>query len=196
MYLTIDDFDSEGNANQDGISLCFPFEPTSKELQQPFDFWTMKGSGIPSNATIITPPETSSGEVAIFNDGKWENKEDHRGKEIYSKDDGSVLIVKDIGKYGDDYTELKPGSEFDEWKDGAWVKNIDREKESKIADNSALKKNTLTLINQTTQAWQSQLILGIISDQDKSQLKMWMEYYKIVQDLDESDVNMEIPKHP
>jgi hypothetical protein len=38
-----------------------------------------------------------------------------------------------------------------------------------------------------TQAWQTQLILGIITDGDKESLTKWMQYVQAVQAIDESD---------
>ena len=43
--------------------------------------------------------------------------------------------------------------------------------------------------NGITQAWQTQLLLGIITDADKATLTAWMKYEQAVQAIDVSDVS-------
>lgn len=50
------------------------------------------------------------------------------------------------------------------------------------------KKQLLADANQKTQAWQTQLMLGMISDADKKLLITWMEYVQKIQALDGNEV--------
>ncbi|MBH2948239.1 tail fiber assembly protein [Serratia marcescens] len=55
-----------------------------------------------------------------------------------------------------------------------------------VAQAEAKKKNLLTDANSKTQAWQTQLMLGMISDDDKESLIKWMSYVQKVQSIDTS----------
>nr|WP_240155280.1 tail fiber assembly protein [Pantoea multigeneris] len=66
------------------------------------------------------------------------------------------------------------------------------------ADNAkAIKSALLAEANTNTQPWQTQLMLGIISDSDKDSLITWMKYYQAVQAIDISKAPEIIwPVHP
>ena len=53
---------------------------------------------IPAFATLVEPPKTKAGEVAIFNNGKWQVEEDHRGETVYSLDTREAQTWSKIGK--------------------------------------------------------------------------------------------------
>ena len=53
---------------------------------------------IPAFATLVKPPKTKAGEVAIFNNGKWKIEEDHRGETVYSLDTREAQTWSKIGK--------------------------------------------------------------------------------------------------
>ena len=73
---------------------------------------------------------------------------------------------------------------------GKWVFNgkkiIPRiyTKEEYKAQAQAQKELLLDEANKKTQAWQTQLMLGIITDADKASLILWMEYVQKVQAID------------
>lgn len=55
-----------------------------------------------------------------------------------------------------------------------------------IEQAAAKKQGLLSQANSFTQPWQTQLMLGIISDPDKELLTKWMKYYQEVQAIDVS----------
>lgn len=58
------------------------------------------------------------------------------------------------------------------------------------------KKALLSEVNTVTQPWQTQLMLGIISDADKASLTTWMKYYQQVQAVDTSTAPDSWPQPP
>ncbi|MGS2173364.1 tail fiber assembly protein [Escherichia coli] len=60
------------------------------------------------------------------------------------------------------------------FKDGVVVKRTYTEEEQKQAENE--KQSLLQLVRDKTQLWDSQLRLGIISDENKQKLTEWMLY--------------------
>nr|WP_315854779.1 tail fiber assembly protein [Serratia marcescens] len=65
------------------------------------------------------------------------------------------------------------------------VKRVYTEEELK-AQAETEKAKRLAFANKKTQAWQSQLMLGMIGEEDKQSLIAWMEYVKQVQAIDTS----------
>ena len=59
-------------------------------------------------------------------------------------------------------------------------------KEQLIAEAEAKKQALIDEVNQKTQLWQTQLMLGIITEEDKASLKEWMLYVQKVQAVDPS----------
>lgn len=59
-------------------------------------------------------------------------------------------------------------------------------KEQLIAEAEANKQALIAEANQKTQLWQTQLMLGIITDEDKASLREWMLYVQEVQAVDPS----------
>lgn len=55
-----------------------------------------------------------------------------------------------------------------------------------VENARAIKSRLLSEANTNTQPWQTQLLLGIISNDDKTSLTKWMRYYQEVQEIDTS----------
>ncbi|MFP7605642.1 tail fiber assembly protein [Serratia quinivorans] len=65
------------------------------------------------------------------------------------------------------------------------------------AQAESKKEKLITSANKKTQAWQTQLMLGMISDEDKKSLMAWMNYVQKVQAVDVSLVpNITWPDQP
>ncbi len=70
-------------------------------------------------------------------------------------------------------------------------------KEQQIAEAEAKKQALISEASQKTQLWQTQLILGIITEEDKASLKEWMMYVQEVQAVDVStDADIDWPVKP
>ena len=68
--------------------------------------------------------------------------------------------------------------------------------EELIAEAEKQKAQILQTINETTQMWQTQLLLGIITDDDKASLTDWMKYAQQVQAVDTSKSPAKWPETP
>ena len=86
-----------------------------------FDYKWEVGTGIAANGTLEIPPEAQEGFVRVWNNQSWELKEDHRDKLVYSKLDRSESKVDYIGSIKEEYTLLKPSTEFDLWNGSEWI---------------------------------------------------------------------------
>ncbi|WP_417883026.1 hypothetical protein [Vibrio rumoiensis] len=67
--------------------------------------------------------------------------EDHRGKTIYNTQDcKQSKIVEKLGVIEDDWTLLKPSTQFDEWIDSEWVTNEQMEYEAQVQQVDAIRR--------------------------------------------------------
>ncbi|MEM8158299.1 tail fiber assembly protein [Morganella morganii] len=77
---------------------------------------------------------------------------------------------------------MKPMSDKEYWE----YINPPVTKEQLIVEAEAKKQALIDEVNQKTQLWQTQLMLGIITEEDKASLKEWMLYAQKVQAVDTS----------
>ena len=81
------------------------------------------------------------------------------------------------------------------FKDGVVVKRTYTEEEQRQqAENE--KQSLLQLVRDKTQLWDSQLRLGIISDENKQKLTEWMLYAQKVESTDTSSLPVTFPEQP
>ncbi|OTG64336.1 hypothetical protein B9T25_12920 [Acinetobacter sp. ANC 4470] len=87
--------------------------------QHSFEYLWVVGTGLAPNSTLNKPPNDKQGFACVWVDEKWEYKENHIGKTIYSIADKTAKVVKNIGKIEKGYTLLAP-SQFDTWSGTVW----------------------------------------------------------------------------
>ena len=81
------------------------------------------------------------------------------------------------------------------FKDGAVIRRTYTEEEQRQqAENE--KQSLLQLVRDKTQLWDSQLRLGIISDENKQKLTEWMLYAQKVESTDTSSLPVTFPEQP
>ena len=190
-------FGDDGNATQTGNATCYSFNPDTGEYVGRFDFWTLIGSGIPGSSTLIAPPTTGEKEVPVFSNGQWSVLADHRGETVYSTKDKAVSVVNDLGDYPADTTPIAPATNYDAWNGQKWVTDTDASHKGAVAQADSKKAILLSEANAYTGPWQTQLLLGIITDTDKASLTTWMTYYQQVQQVDTSKApDIDWPQKP
>jgi len=81
-----------------------------------------------SNRIVPMPPEEKEGFAIIFKDEEYHQLEDHKGKTVYSINDGQNLTIQELGPIPESYTlDPRPSPLYD-FRDGkGWVVNKTRE---------------------------------------------------------------------
>lgn len=178
--------DNDGLAKSAGTLKVYNFDAVTGEYTGTTDEYLLPGVGIPANACTSVPPSVASGQVVIFRNGSWLTEPDHRGETVYSVADGSELMVTETGEYPSGTTTLKPSSGFDSWDGKKWVTDTDALRAADVAEAARHKAELISQANSMTQAWQTQLSLGIITETDRASLTVWMMYIQMVQTVDVS----------
>lgn len=176
--------DKNGLAKSAGTLTIYNFDAVSGEFTGSNDEYLAQGVGLPANACTAIPPEAEGGHVAIYIDGSWQVVVDHRGETVYSTADGKMLLVSALGNYPAGTTTLAPSTDFDKWDGEKWVTDTEAQRAAGLQAAESEKIARISEANSVTQAWQTQLRLDIINDEDKASLTAWMKYVQSVQSVD------------
>jgi hypothetical protein len=177
---------AEGLAEIAGTLTIYNFAPETGLFAGSSQEFLAQGVGLPAYSTGNAPPADVVGQVCLFLDGKWQQVADHRGETVYSKATGEAVQVTQPGGYPDGTTTLKPATVFDKWGGAAWVTDTAAQHQADVTAAQAEKAALISEAGSVTQAWQTQLALGIITDADKASLILWMKYLQAVQAVDVS----------
>lgn len=188
--------DKNGLAKSAGTVTVYNFNAVSGEFTGSSDEFLAQGVGLPANACITAPPATETGRVALYRDGSWLDVADHRGETIYSVTDGEPVLIDGPGDYPADTTPLKPATAWDKWNGEKWVADPAEEKAAAIKEAEERRAALITEANKVTQAWQTQLLLGIITEKDKATLIAWMKYIQAVQSVELTAKEITWPQKP
>lgn len=190
-------FDKNGNATETHTIKVSGFSPVDGEFESTYDVRILAGTGIPGFSTMSIAPVADDG-FAVCWDGKaWNQVEDLRGKTAYKKSDLTSEMVRTLGPLDDEYTLLKPTTPYDKWGGTQWVTDADAQHSADVAAAEQTKQNLLAAARSTISIWQTELQLGIISEEDKKQLIAWLAYIKEVQAIDSNNApDIKLPNHP
>ncbi len=160
--------------------------------------YLMIGVGIPAVSFTDEPPAAQSGFAICRNSAgdAWELVEDHRGQTAYSTATLQSVVVQNIGAIDASLTSLAPATPYDVWNGSEWVTDFAAQKTAQENAAAAEKAALISAANLKTQLWQTQLMLGIITDSDKSALITWMQYVQAVQAVDTTAVDITWPPIP
>jgi len=179
--------DKNGLAKSAGTLTVYNYDAVSGEFTGSNDEYLAQGVGLPANACITAPPAAEAGSVALYRNGSWQAIADHRGETVYSFDDGSAIIIRAPGDYPADTTPIKPATAWDKWDGEKWVTDTDAQRDAIMSKAASEKSAMISEANSVTQAWQTQLLLGIITEEDKALLTEWMKYIQAVQAVNATD---------
>lgn len=152
------------------------------------------GVGLPANSCTDAPGESKE-DFAICRTADrsaWEYVADHRGEVVYSTETGEAVAITAPGDYPENTTTLEPATPYDTWNGSEWVTDTKAQHAADVEAAEQQKAALLAEAQATISLWQTELQLGIISDDDKASLKDWMSYIKAVPAVDTStapDIN-------
>ncbi|QHM74155.1 Prophage tail fiber assembly protein TfaE [Mixta theicola] len=184
MTEQIAQLDINGLAISSGYISVYNYDAATGEYTGQTDEYLFQGVGIPACSTCTAPPDTDAGYVVVYQEHNWMLLPDHRGETVYSTADGSAITINAPGDYPADTTPLSPSTAFDRWTGNEWVTDRVAQQVAATAQADAERAARIADANRITQAWQSQLLLGIITDDDKTRLAAWMRYVQLLQATD------------
>ncbi|EOD0389579.1 tail fiber assembly protein [Escherichia coli] len=188
-----------GIATKAGEITVYNFDLITREyLAESVEFLAV-GVGVPANSCTDAPVEEKDGFAVCRKaslDG-WEYVADHRGETVYDTQTGQPVEITSPGEYADNVTTIAPSTPYDRWNGSAWVTDKDAQKSGQVMEAKQKKAALLAEAQSTISLWQTELQLGIISDDNKASLIAWMKYIQALNAVDTSTApDIEWPVKP
>ncbi|HHK8233188.1 TPA: tail fiber assembly protein [Serratia marcescens] len=181
-----------------GNITVFNFDGETREYLSSSVEYLAVGVGVPANSCVDSPL-VKRDHLAVCrtaDHSAWEYITDYRGETAYSKENGQPVIISVLGDYPPDTTSEAPATPYDSWSGTAWVTDTDKKHAADVEMAEQEKKAILEDARKTISLWQTELQLGIISDEDKASLINWLTYIKEVEANEVStvpDINWPVP---
>ncbi|HHJ2641350.1 TPA: tail fiber assembly protein [Escherichia coli] len=188
-----------GIATKAGDMTVYNFDvETFEYLSASVEFLAV-GVGIPANSCTDAPVEEKDGFAVCRKtslDG-WEYVADHRGETVYDTETGQSVEITSPGEYADNVTTIAPSTPYDRWNGSEWVTDEEAQKSAQVVEAQQKKALLQAEAKSTISLWQTELQLGIISDDDKASLIVWMKYIQVLNAVDTSTApDIEWPVKP
>lgn len=142
--------------------------------------YLMLGVGLAAGAYADAPELPTEPGKAVRRSAdktRWEIVADHRGKTAWDKDTRRAVNITFLGELPPSLTFTPPTGEFDIWDGEAWVTDKTAQKNAAINDARNKKAHLLEDTLNRVKIWQTQLQLGSITDENKTRLIKWLDYY-------------------
>lgn len=180
--------DENGFATEAGFITVYNYNGEPHEYIGSTVEYLPVGVGVPANSCVDAPGSKRDGFAICRNADLtgWEYVADHRGETVYSTATGKPVTVSQLGEYPEGTTTKPPSTPYDKWDGQKWVADDDEKHAADVAAAEQQKTNRLNTANSKISLWQTELQLGIISDEDKASLIAWIGYIKAVTATDTS----------
>lgn len=188
-----------GIATKAGDMTVYNYDGETREYLSTSAEYLAVGVGIPANSCTDVPVDEKAGfaicRTASF-DG-WEYVTDHRGETVYDTQTGQPVEITELGDYPVSVTTIRPLTPYDRWNGSEWITDKDAQKSGQTLEAEQQKSSLLVEAQSTISLWQTELQLGIISDDDKASLIAWMKYIQALNAVDTSTApDIEWPVKP
>ena len=177
--------DNNGLTISEGWAVVYNVDAKGEFLQATYQYLPV-GVGLPAHAYLEAPKNVQDNQAIIHNGQKWTYPKDFRGQKIYSIITGTEITITEIGDIPDDYTLLKPASEFDSWDGEKWVLDTEKQHQHDINVATSQKKQLLSDVNEQISYLQDAIDADIATDAEKS-LFAALKKYRVL--LNRIDVN-------
>ena len=190
---------SEFIATKAGNITVYNYDGETREYISTSTEYLAVGVGIPAYSCLDAPGTYKAGYAICrsvdFN--SWEYMPDHRGEIVFSTETGESKEITAPGDYPDNTTTIAPLTPYDKWDGEKLVTDINAQHVAEVEAAEQQKSVQLLFAKEKIILWQTELQLGIISDEDKEKLISWVNYIKAVQAVDTQKAhNIIWPKKP
>lgn len=175
-------------ATVSGYITVFKYDGETQEYLSSSVEYLAVGVGLPANSCTDAPGEAKAGSAICRTADleAWEYVADHRDETVYRTETGEAVIISAPGDYPENTTMLAPATPYDTWNGSEWVTDMEALQAANVEAAEQQKAALLLEAQETISLWQTELQLGIISDEDKASLIAWMKYIKTVKAVDTS----------
>lgn len=177
-------FDKDGFVTTEGWALIYNTDINTGEFINATYEYVAEGIGLPNHVCLDAPKPVKDGKAIIRDGDRWVYPSDHRGKKIYSTATGAESTVTEIGDIPNDYTLLKPSSEFDSWDGEKWMLDENKQHQHYVAVATAQKRQLLNEASSQIDYLQDAIDTDIATDEEKSAYSAWKKYRALLNRID------------
>lgn len=137
---------------------------------------------------LIAPPDIPASHIAVFDaeTKTWSLHEDHRDETVDTQT-GNPIYISEPSPLPENVTSVSPGGEYQKWDGKAWVKDEAAETAARLREAEVTKRRLLQMASGKIAPLQDAVDLGIVTDEEKSQLAEWKKYRVLVNRVDISN---------
>lgn len=186
-------------SDKDQVLKVYNYLVDTREFIGAGDVYIPPHTGLPANCTLTPPPETPTGQVAVFDEeaSTWSLTEDHRGQTVYDASTGMEISITSLGPLPADSVTTPPDGAYEKWDGSQWVKDAAAEKTAQISDAQQTKYGLASEANNTVELLQDAVDLDMATDDEKSQLTAWKKYRVLLSRVNPEDApDIDWPKKP
>lgn len=178
--------DENGFATEAGFITVYSYDGETREYFSSSVEFLPIGVGVPANSCIDAPGSKKEGFAIRRNADStgWEYVADHRGETIYSTTTGKPVTVSQLGEYPEGTTTEAPSTTYDKWDGQKWVTDTDAQHTDAINRAENERQQLLKHADAVMLDWRTELMLGEISDENRSKLSAWLAYKNEVKEVD------------
>jgi len=171
-----------------GWLTLYSVDPDQREFQAVTMEYLAVGVGLPTLSYVDKPDLPGDGLALVrsADEKRWETVSDYRGVTAYSTVNGQSDVVAAVGELPDSLTLLEPSTVYDKWNGEQWVTDTVAQHSDMVAAAEQQKQSLLTDAQEVIAGWQTDLQLGVITDEDKERLISWRSYIKVLYAVDTS----------
>ena len=175
--------DNNGLTISAGWAVVYNVDAKGEFLQATYQYLPV-GVGLPANAYLDAPKSVKDNQAIIRNGQKWTYPKDFRGQKVYSIITGAETTITEIGDIADNYTLLKPASEFDSWDGEKWVLDTEKQHQHDINVATSQKKQLLSEVNEDIEYLQDAIDADIATDAEKTRFAALKKYRVLLTRID------------
>lgn len=175
--------DSNGLTVSAGWAVIYNVDAKGEFLQATYQYLPV-GVGLPANAYLDAPKSVKDNQAILHNGQKWTYPKDFRGQKVYSIISGAEITITEIGDIADDYTLLKPTSEFDSWNGEQWVLDTEKQHQHDINVATSQKKQLLNEANVQIEYLQDAADAEMATDAEVALLAALKKYRVLLNRID------------
>lgn len=190
-------FDKNGFVIVDGWALIYNTDVQTGEFINATYEYVAEGIGLPDHVCLDAPKNVKDNQAIVRNGQKWTYPKDFRGQKIYSIITGAEITITEIGDIPDDYTLLKPASEFDSWDGEKWVLDTEKQHQHDVDVATSQKKQLLSEANAQIEYLQDAADAEMATDAEVALLAALKKYRVLLNRIDVNQApNIEWPIKP
>lgn len=173
-----------GFAKIAGWAEVYHYDSKTKEFTGVTYEFINEGVSVPANSCTDEPSPVENGKAIVRENNQWVYLNDYRGQTIYSKETLAESIQIEIGEISDEFTLLKPTSDFDRWNGKGWELDKQRKHQFYVEQATTKKADLIKEATDQINYFQDAIDTEIATEKEKMLYTEWKKYRALLNRID------------